>query len=382
MKKFYLAFSIYLIFLIILLLWPFQIRLNNVQWLEDSNGIAFYEEGQVISLSPAVSLLEALQKGDGLSLETWISVNDMDQGGPARIVSYSLNTEFQNFTLGQSENNLVIRLRTYDKGMEPLTPQIELNNAFKSSDPVHVVITYDFSMLNIYLNGQLELEKQISSDRFFDWDPSHYFILGNEATGDRPWKGVIYYLAIYNRTLNIETIDRHYELGWEPCDTFSTRSCRNPDGLVVNYLFEMEHGDFIPESHGADNSLRLYMPLKILNVEQAYLSTSFDVTGFRPVLVIVMNILVFIPLGMFFHFIFSIRYGNSFKIALVTFAIGSFLSFFVENVQFFMLVRNSSFIDLLCNMMGTAIGIFIAGRPEGRCVIKDLFHVNKKIHTK
>lgn len=367
-QRLHVVFLVYFFFLCILLLRPFQIDIslltgknNNVSWLENSNGIAFSKEGQIISVSPAVSLLDALQNGNGLTLEAWIATNVFDQDGPARIISYSLDTSSWNFTLGHSQNNLILRYRISDTDLyagSPLgSPLLELAEAFTSADPVHIVITHDFSTFNLYRNGQLELSKPIPSDRFLSWDPSHYFILGNEATGDRPWHGTLYYLAVYNRALSEEVVNEHYELGWQPLDILCEGPCRTPDGLVVNYLFEEGHGDRVGESDAAGNSLQLHIPLKIIDIKRSYLSTVVDLNKPWEIVVVILNVLVFIPLGLMLHRILSNRHGSSFNVALLTFALGSLLSFAVENIQFIMPTRNSSLIDLFCNMLGMAIGI-------------------------
>ena len=46
------------------------------------------------------------------------------------------------------------------------------------------------------------------------WDPTFPLILGNEGTGDRPWRGRILELSIADRALSEEEVNRLYERRW------------------------------------------------------------------------------------------------------------------------------------------------------------------------
>lgn len=54
---------------------------------------------------------------------------------------------------------------------------------------VYCLLAIIFFMLPTYLNS------------FTNWDPHFHLLLGNEATMNRPWRGSIYRVLIYNRTL-------------------------------------------------------------------------------------------------------------------------------------------------------------------------------------
>ena len=115
----------YMSFLVIVNLWPFEFYGNGVRWIEGANGVDFEQPGQVISSCPSQWFYERLLSGSGLSVEVWLqSLNDT-QVGPARIVSYSLNQTMRNFTLGQSEKKLVMRLRTTETNVNGMEPQLE-----------------------------------------------------------------------------------------------------------------------------------------------------------------------------------------------------------------------------------------------------------------
>jgi hypothetical protein len=67
-------------------------------------------------------LYDALMKTNHLTLLVWMSTGNLEQIGPARIVTYSRNAHARNFTLGQVRDTLTFRLRTPasgDNGTDP-----------------------------------------------------------------------------------------------------------------------------------------------------------------------------------------------------------------------------------------------------------------------
>ena len=131
------ALVIYLLILTIILLWPFDLtfpKKNGVEWLSNSQGIEFIDNGQIYSHGKTRTLCRKLKEGRGLSVEVWLATSDLDQSGPARIISYSLNPEQRNFTLGQQKNSLIFRLRTTETDLNGVFPFNEVEGVFDSSE--------------------------------------------------------------------------------------------------------------------------------------------------------------------------------------------------------------------------------------------------------
>jgi hypothetical protein len=57
----------------------------------------------------------------------------------------------------------------------------------------------------VYLDGKLVAEQDVPGD-FSNWSDDFQLLLGNEATGDRPWRGQIHRIAIYGSDLSPETL--------------------------------------------------------------------------------------------------------------------------------------------------------------------------------
>ena len=111
---------VYFTSLCTVLLYPFEFATppsttTNTASIQ-SDGIHFGTSGQLRTVSPPVSLYDRLIAGEGLTLELWVRTASAEQGGPARILSYSLDPWHRNFTLGQEGSALVTRLRTSQTG--------------------------------------------------------------------------------------------------------------------------------------------------------------------------------------------------------------------------------------------------------------------------
>ena len=88
------------------------------------------------------------------------------------------------------------------------------------------------------------------------WDPSYPFLVGNELTMDRPWRGKIFVLALYDRVLTTEEIGLqfragpHFEagsyLGGGPIVLYAFREARGTrvhDRSVVGSPLDLEIAD-------------------------------------------------------------------------------------------------------------------------------------------
>jgi len=353
---------VYLLVSILFLLWPFDLSLpkrNNARWLGTSNGIEFLQEGQVISRSPIERLSGRLLMGTGFTLEVWAATDRPDQTGPARIVSYSLDSGKRNFTLGQSNKKLIMRLRTTESDLNGVKPHTEVDGVFGSSEPQHFVVTYDFSEQGIFVNGKIRLRSKIPGGKFTNWDPSYYLVLGNEATGNRPWRGKIFYVAIYDRALSNQEIHKSYLAGSIQGGLSSEGDSLVSNGLIARYLFEERKGDKVGNDSKTSTLLDLYIPKNIQTRENVYLSVnirqSLKNSGFLGD--VALNILVFIPLGFLFHAALRSRYGSSLKTCVFVFFVGTLFTFGIESLQYFSVTRSSSFIDVINNILGVTIGI-------------------------
>lgn len=150
------------------------------------------------------------------SIEAWTVPANVTQEGPARIVSYSGGTDTRNFTLGQTQYNydFLHRSSTTDGNGQPALSTADADERLQATLQ-HVVLTFDpAGGRHIYVNG-VDTEDQDSQagGGLADWDDGLALILGNEASGNRPWLGTLRLVAIHNRALTAEQIAQNFNAG-------------------------------------------------------------------------------------------------------------------------------------------------------------------------
>lgn len=363
----FVAAIIYIFFLLIILLYPFDItyRENNfstgTRWISHDNGIELFSVSAIRSLKPPKRLFDAMLKGDGITLEIWLSPENVYQDGPARIVSYSIDTSNRNFTLGQVGRDLIFRLRTTKSDLNG-QPELFVKDVFISNTLQHVVVTYDSSKEAVYVNSRRLIKTSICNEgKFSNWDPSYFLVLGNEVTGNRAWLGRIYNVAIYNRALSHREILKNYKAGKLVNRVNAKRNYdRVSNNLIALYLFNEDGGEVIIDHSGSKSPLDLHI-LRELSVIRWYkfflkFPYSYGYKEFRDMLI---NIILFIPFGFILHFIIKRRLKSSRLSFAVILIFGMLFSLSIESLQYFINSRYSSMTDVINNTIGVMIGISI-----------------------
>ena len=285
-----------------------------------------------------------------------------NQFGPARILSYSIDPKLRNFTIGQSSDQLVIRLRTTETSLNGTNPHLIVDNVFDDRSPQHIVVTYDFSEQRVYINGEQRARSEILKGDFSSWDPACRLVIGNEVTGKRPWKGKLYYAAVFNSFLTEKEIQQNYLSGLPSrIDSGRTEDTDIKAKIpVARYLFDHGNGDVIHDSGSELSAVNLFMPKYIqqatkpfLDFPESYINSKSQFSD------VIINIMIFIPLGIFIHGMLRIRYRWALKISLAALLAGTLFTLGVESMQHLSLTRHSSLIDVFTNMTGIALGIAI-----------------------
>ena len=172
--------------------------------LRAEGGARFGPNGEMHILSGAFvpdgtfnkEIRDACRKTNELAIEAIITVSRVPQFGPARIISLSGSPSRRNFTLGQEDDRLVLRLQTsntrrngIDFNLAPLEP----------GKQYHVLVSYKPGLLVCYLNGKIASRTGFESGTLDNWHASNSLIFGNEVGGVRPWEGYLDGVAIYSR---------------------------------------------------------------------------------------------------------------------------------------------------------------------------------------
>jgi len=164
--------------------------------------------GAMLAQGADKALLDACKASGRLSIEAVITPGDTKQGGPARIVSFSKDAYHRNFTLGQQDSSLVLRLRTTRTGENGKKPETRLCK-ISAAKAHHVIVTYSPGKLSCYLDGKSVLQSEKVRGDFSNWSPMH-LLFGDEWDGNRRWSGKLQGLAIHARIIGAkEAAARH-----------------------------------------------------------------------------------------------------------------------------------------------------------------------------
>lgn len=187
-------------------------RKNNVRWGEGS--LEIHKGTQIRSQKPAKKLNEAIRRSGELTLEAWIRPTELDQKGPARIVTLSRNGSERNLTLGQEGPKYDVRLRTLSTGGNGI-PSTTTKQKSVTTELTHVLYTRARSgKARLYINGEQQAEKNVGGSTY-NWHGQFRLGLGDEFGGKRSWLGTYHLVAIYSRHLLPQEVINHYEAGPE-----------------------------------------------------------------------------------------------------------------------------------------------------------------------
>ncbi|MGF1491315.1 MAG: hypothetical protein ACFBSC_02440 [Microcoleaceae cyanobacterium] len=131
-------------------------NLSDLRWNRQpvppipSEGVQTVKRYWLRSAEPASFLAEQLGQTGEFTLSFRIATDSLEQGGPARIVSISQTAFDRNLTIGQSETDLAIRLRTPLTGDNGKRPEFVVPEVFTDKQLHHFVLTYTGSELRVY----------------------------------------------------------------------------------------------------------------------------------------------------------------------------------------------------------------------------------------
>jgi len=159
----------------------------------------------------ATKMVKRCQTSGAISIEAWITPADSSQSGPARLFSSSIGTLAANVMLGQKGAAWVVRIRTLssDPGGDP-----ELSSgSVISVNPArtHLVFVNEGSERRLYLDGAEVVRDGMGG--IAGWDAAFPVLVANELGGDRPWRGEIHAIAVFDSALAAQDIAARYAAG-------------------------------------------------------------------------------------------------------------------------------------------------------------------------
>ncbi|VAW84899.1 FIG00702062: hypothetical protein [hydrothermal vent metagenome] len=179
-------------------------------------GIEFVNSKAQGLTSASKKLSDSIKLSGEYSIEAWLVPGNVTQEGPAGIISYSAGTAARNFTLGQTLYNydFLHRSSTTNANGEPALSTADADEVLQATQQ-HVVITFDaITGRKIYVNGtDTGAVDETGPGNMSDWDDSFAFVLGNEVSNNRPWKGKLRLVAVHSRALTPGQIQQNFSAG-------------------------------------------------------------------------------------------------------------------------------------------------------------------------
>ncbi len=354
------VFLIIFVGMLITGLWPFNFRpVNKVAWLGDRNGVNFYGYGTIVASNAWNREQESLFPDKAISLELLLHSVKETSGLPRILTLYNERAPYI-FFLGQWKSHLVIRNRTDDPAARKpgkSYQEMGLSNAFLKDHDAFITITSGKEGSVIFNNGKLARSyphHQLLSG--YNGEPIR-LVLGNLTAGENYWTGYLSGLAIYNRALTAKQVFNSYQdwvhKGVPPVEG---------NGCIALYLFDERQGPVVHNHLNPDNQLaiqKIFKPVKqtVFNVPWRHDDFQWNRSFFQDVAV---NIIGFIPFGFFCAgFLVKIHRFKTFALYMITVLLGFGLSSAIELLQVYLPTRDSSLTDLICNVVGTFIGLIL-----------------------
>ncbi|MCU1251794.1 MAG: VanZ family protein, partial [Edaphobacter sp.] len=147
-------------------IYPFAMAQSQISDLNSRRSGSYSSEPPIVSLAPTGSgrpllskpeelrLFDTLVRTNQLTLLVSMRTSNLEQTGPARIITYSQDRTQRNFTLGQIRNSLTFRLRTPDSGPNGNDPALISGPVLSLNRTFFVAEVYDGRFSKLYVDGK------------------------------------------------------------------------------------------------------------------------------------------------------------------------------------------------------------------------------------
>lgn len=159
----------------------------------ESAGLTVTAQGWIESAEPPAEITRRIEASGQFTLHLVCASDDVQQEGPARILSYSIDPMQRNFMVGQEGEDLVFRLRTPATDPNGTRIPLVLPGVFSSTANRDILITYSGSTLRAAVAGSnqshtLEINPGLSL-------ASYYLFL---TPGDFVFYKLAYYAFVFS----------------------------------------------------------------------------------------------------------------------------------------------------------------------------------------
>ncbi len=296
--------------------YPFQLEMpvritENGASYSKTEGLQLRKPGIAYTANAPDWLANAITTSTlGITLEIRAAITWQD--GPARILTLSKDPYLRNLTIAQRGQDLIVRIRTPASDLNG-TPAYKVQNVLSDADWHRIEVHIVPQLLQVSIDGTVAVSAALPRDALSSWARDYRLALGNELSRDRPWLGAIRLAKV------------------------------SAGGLVIDYsqpgILQVPQDLVVIQAHHALNPFTW---------QAVAVNTDF-----------VVNLLGFIPLGIL---LICISDGRR-TILAATLACAS-VSLGIEIGQLFFAGRFTETTDLILNILGGALGAWIATRAR------------------
>jgi len=322
---------------------------NEVDWIETGPGLRTGGD----SISYAAEALEWPEDGRELTIHLWFKPAEEPRTHLARILALVDSGQLPALTVDQWGAVLIVRDRFEGSSGKMIYREHSVVDHLRVGVVHHLVITSDAQGTAAYLDGSpLELDAKppiiARGERF-----GGRLVLGNSATGNQPWSGEIYGVAVFDRVFSGEVI----ALQSEATASGRVAALAGEPGLLVLHPFDDGSGSAARNLVLGGEPLEIpaeFQPLRKTVLSWPRLSDR-RYGWYRTDLAI--NMAGFLPTGFLLALVLR-RWGQERRWVVYASAVllAASLSLIIELTQVFLPSRVSSFSDLLSNTLGGVLG--------------------------
>jgi len=344
-------------------LWPFNFHSENqVNWLQNQDGIQFHRQGILksskrgIAYSPEqVDTPPQSSAYCPVTIEINVEPKKDPPNGLGYILSFYDGKPQEPLIIAQWLSHLVIRSRVNETNTRKKYREIGLTNALQQNTKSLITVASGEETTEIFVNGKFV--QSFSRTSFIGLSNiKGKLVIGNSSTGAGPWEGNLYGLSIYDKLLSTEQIRQNYE-NWNQPGNSKSETQNNP---FIMYAFNKQDDSHIRNL--VDDKNHLVIPSIFTPLERKLLVPFWDDFKFSRGLIsdVLINVFGFIPFG-FCMAIYLIKNkhlhrGSAYMVTILS---GACLSLIIEITQIYLPTRHSSSLDLVCNTVGAILGILL-----------------------
>jgi len=338
-------------------LWPFNFRpKNEVTWLTGQNGIHFGRLGIAYSKESVYGTQGAIRPGRPVSIELVVRPAQEPNHSTAQILTLYTEGNRQFFSLAQWKSFLILRAASQGSALHFGSREMSARNVLLKNIPRFLTVISQNGNTAIYADGQMMKLTRNFPILPADSSASGKFVLGNSPTGHSSWTGDLLFLASYGRELSSEEVFQHFQ-DWIAKGSPTWSPGKTP---ALLYLFDERKG-LTSRNHSGDH-YDISIPTTFHILQKTVLRLPWEEEYFHRSFIrdVVINILGFLPFGFFFAAWLRNGAGLPSKSHVFLIAmLGGGTSLTIELLQIYLPPRTSSLSDVICNIFGTILGVYL-----------------------